>query len=74
MKPPFRLTLLFVLVAMSVIGSVTCSCPNNKATLLTFNAGLTPAVDGFNQRRPQVIAAIADQRSNADFMCLQELW
>ena len=73
MKHPF-LTPLSALAAMSVIGSVTCSCPNNKATLLTFNAGLTPTVHGFNQRRPQVIAAIADQRNNADFMCLQELW
>ena len=65
---------LTALVAVLVIGGVTCHCPNNKATLLTFNAGLTPTVFGFDQRRPEVIRAITNQSSNVDFMCLQELW
>ena len=54
-------------------GRATSDCPN-RATLLTFNAGLTPTVYGFDQRRAAVVSALVGQSDNADFMCLQEMW
>ncbi|KAL8585147.1 hypothetical protein ACOMHN_013162 [Nucella lapillus] len=63
-------------VAAMAVGPVTCSnCSGgSKETVLTYNAGMTTTVLGYDTRRYAVVDAIEGQASETDFMCLQEAW
>ncbi|XP_070207121.1 uncharacterized protein [Littorina saxatilis] len=70
----FWLTPLVAVLVMALVTGVTCNCPYKSATLLTYNAGLTPTVYGYDERRSPVMTAIKTKGADVDFMCLQEFW
>ena len=52
-----------------------CDRDDMKETIATFNAGLTPLVDDYLNRRTELYSQIPDAAvSGINFMCLQEFW
>lgn len=76
LQPPHIIPVALVAfaVATTAVSGAATDCPNGRASLLTFNAGLTPTVAPVEERRRNILEAFGNQSEPVDYMCLQEVW